>query len=147
MRTPRFAMPVMAGALLLSAAAQADDADSTVSSGQLREQSRLFAVDDGRGFSTEDGVNQRNRVWSMQGVQDGSYTGTPVQTRQQPRMQEELHNREHSYQGGGSGTRYGQGYESRGGRGGYGAGSGGSGRSRTGSSGSSRSGGKSGGRR
>ena len=136
MRTPRFAMPVMAGALLLSAAVRADAADSTVTSGQLLEQSRQQADDFGHGLSTDAGDKQRTQMRSMQ---DGSYNGTAVQTRQQTRMQEELHNREHSYQGGGSGTRYGQGYESRSGRGGYGAGSGGSGRSVSGSGGSGRS--------
>lgn len=144
MRTPRFAMPVMAGALLLSAAVRADTTGSTVTSGQLLEQNRLQADDFGRGISTEAGDKQRNQ---MRSLQDGSSNGTAAKTSQQPRSREQVHNRERSYQSGGSGTRYGQGYESRGGRGGYGAGSGGSGRSRTGSSGSSRSGGKSGGRR
>jgi len=131
MNTTRLAIPVIAGTLLLSAAVQADEADGTVTSGQLLEQSRLQAADFGRGLTTEDMADQRNRVWSMQGVQDGSYTGTAVQTRQQTRTQEQqrLQNREHSYQGDGSGSRYGQGYESRGGNGGYGTGSGGSGRS------------------
>lgn len=128
MKTNRLSMPGMAVVLLLSAAAQANEADSTVSSGQQREQSRLSAVDDGRGLPTNDAVNQRNRVWSMQGVQDGSYTGTPVQTRQQTRTQEQkrLRKREHANRGSGTGSRYGKG---NGSRHGYGPGSGGSGHS------------------
>ena len=143
MRTPRFAMLVM-----LSVAVRAAAADSTVTSGQLLEQSRQQADDFGRGLSTDAGDKQRTQ---MRRIQDGSYNGTAVQTRQQTRQQtsaqEELHNPEQSDQVGDSGTRYGQGYESRGGRGGYGAGSGGSGRSRTGSVGSGRSGRQGGGRR
>jgi hypothetical protein len=154
MKATRLAVLGMSGALLLSTAVQADAADSTVTSGQLLERSRLHAADYGRGLPTGDAVTQRNRVQGMQGVQDGSYNGTPLQTRQQTRTQEQSHNREHTYQGDSSGSRYGQGYESRGGNGGYGAGSSVSGHSRSGSGGSGsgsggsgRSGGKGGGRR
>ncbi|HBE93505.1 MAG TPA: hypothetical protein DDW55_13690 [Gammaproteobacteria bacterium] len=141
MKATRLTVLGMSGALLLSTAMQADAADSTVTSGQLLERSRLHAADYGRGLPTGDAATQRNRV---QGMQDGSYNGTPLQTRQQTRTQEQSRNREHTYQGGSSGSRYGQGYESRGGNGGYGAGSDGSG---SGSGGSGRSGGKGGGRR
>jgi len=131
METARLIILGMAGALLLSTVVQAEEADSTVTSGKLLDQSRLRASGYGSGLTTDDTADQRNRVWSMQGAQDGSYNGTAVQTRQQTRTQEQqrLQNREHSYQGDGSGSRYGQGYESRGGNGGYGTGSGGSGRS------------------
>ena len=131
METVRLTILGMAGALLLSTVVQADEADSTVTSGQLLDQSRLRASGYGRGLTTDDTADQRNLVWSMQGAQDGNYNGTAVQTRQQTRTQEQqrLQNREHSYQSDGSGSRYGQGYESRGGNGGYGTGSGGSGRS------------------
>ena len=128
MKTTRLTMPGMAVVLLLSVVAQADEADNAVTSGQLREQSRLYADADGRGLPANDGVNQRNRVWSMQGVQDGSYTATPAQTRQQIRTQEQkrLRKREHAGQGSGAGSGYGKSYESRNG---YGSGSGGYGRS------------------
>ena len=137
MKSTRLTVLGMSGALMLSAAVQVDAAGSTVTSGQLLEQSRLHAADYGSGLPTDDAVTRRNRVQSMQGAQDGSYSGTAVQTRQQTRTQEQVHNGEHTYQGSGSGSRYGQGYESRSGNGGYGSGSGGSGRS----------GGKGGGRR
>jgi hypothetical protein len=83
----------------------------------------------------------------MRSLQDGSSNGTAAKTSQQPRSREQVHNRERSYQSGGSGTRYGQGYESRGGSGGYGTGSVGSGRSGAGSGSSGRSGGQGGGKR
>ena len=79
---------------------------------------------------TDAAVNQRNQVWSMQGERDGSYTGTPLQTREQKRIQ--TRTRAQPY-GDGQGSRYGQGYESRGsygpGQGGYSSGAGGAGRS------------------
>ena len=147
METVRLTILGMAGALLLSTVVQADEADSTVTSGQLLDQSRLRASDYGRGLTTDDTADQRNLVWGMQGAQDGNYNGTAVQTRQQTRTKEQLHGREHTHQEDGSGSRYGQGYESRGGNGGYGAGSSGSGRSGSGSGSPGRAGGQGGGRR
>jgi hypothetical protein len=71
-----------------------------------------------------------NQAGSMQGARDGR----AVQNTQQTRTQEQtrLHQGEPAYQGGASGSRYGQGYESRGGSG-------------SGSSGAGRSGGQGGG--
>ena len=89
---------------------------------------------------TDAAVNQRNQVWSMQGERDGSYTGTPLQTQEQKRIQTrtreqkriQTRTRAQPY-GDGQGSRYGQGYESRGsygpGQGGYSSGAGGAGRS------------------
>lgn len=123
----------MVGTLLLGAATQAAAADSNITAEQLLEQSRLLAMDDDR------------------------YSGAAVQNTQQTRAQE--HNRmrkgEPAYQGGGSGSRYGQGYESRGGSGAGHGGSGsvsggnksGSGGNRSGSGGAGRSGGQGGGGR
>jgi hypothetical protein len=74
-------------------------------------------------------IDQRDQVWSMQGVRDGSYTGTPLQVREQHqnriREQQRLRTGEHAYAGADQGSRYGRGYESRGG---YGSGAGGPGR-------------------
>lgn len=76
-----------------------------------------------------------SQVWSMQSAREGNYSGSSVQNTQQTRTQQQkrLHQGEPAYQGGGSGSRYGQGYESRGGSGagysGSGSGSGGAGRS------------------
>jgi hypothetical protein len=119
MKTTRMTNLGIAGALLLgSAMVQAGETDAT--------------------------IDQRNQVWSMQGEQSGSYTGTPLQSREQKRIQ--TRTRVHTY-GDGQGSRYGQGYESRGnygsGASGYGYGSG----SRAGGSGAARSGGQGGGRR
>jgi len=147
MKTTRLIVLSMSGAFLLSIVVQAGAAGSTVTSGQLLEQSRLHAADYGRSEPTGDTATRRNWMQRTQVSQDGSYNGTPVQARQQTRTQEQLRNREHTYQGGNSGSRYGQGYESRSGNGGYKAGSSGSGRSGSGSGGSGRSGGKGGGRR
>ena len=80
-------------------------------------------------------IDQRNRIWSMQGAQDGSYTGTPLQKREQKRIQSRTRTRAHAY-GDGQGSRYGQGYESRGGY-----------SSQAGQGGAGRSGGQGGGRR
>jgi hypothetical protein len=105
MKTTRLTALGMAGAVLLgSALAQAQETDTS--------------------------INQRNQVWSMQGAQDGSYTGTPLQTWEQKRISEQkrLRTGEHATSGDGQGSRYGRGYESRGGYGGNGPGAGGSGR-------------------
>ena len=101
----------MVGALMLSTAVQADETGNTVTSGQLREQGRLYAAENVRSTGTG------NSTYQGQGAQNGSQTGTAVQTRQQNRTQEQkrLRKKEHAYQGGGSG--YGRGYESRGGYG------------------------------
>jgi len=71
-------------------------------------------------------LDQRNRIWSMQGATDGSYTGGAERKMVQTRTQEQVRTR--TYQGNGTGSRYGQGYESRQ-RSGFGSGPGGSGRS------------------
>ena len=76
-------------------------------------------------------IDQRNQVWSMQGAQDGSYTGTPPESAELKRIQTRTRTRT---DGTGQGSRYGQGYESRGAYGEYGsaagrAGPGGAGRS------------------
>jgi len=136
----RFTLLGMVSALMLSTAVQAEDVGNTVTSEQLREQSRQFAAESGRSLGVDNTAVQSNQV---QGMQRGSRTGTPVQTRQQTRTREQkqLRTREHAYQGRGSGSGYGRGYESRGGYGGY------SGGNRSGGGGSSRSGGQGGGRR
>jgi hypothetical protein len=82
------------------------------------------AADDTLGtfYQQRNELDQRNRVWSMQGVRDGSYTGETTRNRVQTRTQEQER------------TRWQQGYESRqrrgdfGGRSGGGAGRGGGGR-------------------
>jgi len=56
-------------------------------------------------------LDQRNRIWSMQGVTDGTYTGDAERHQVQTQTQEQVRTR--SYTGTGSGSRYGQGYESR----------------------------------
>lgn len=128
MKTTRLTVLGITGALLLgSAVVQAEETDTS--------------------------VDQRNQVWSMQGEKDGSYTDAPLQTREQKRIraqaqtQTRTRTRAHAY-GDGQGSRYGQGYESRGG---YGPGAGGSspgaGRSGAGAGGAGRSGGSGGGRR
>ena len=91
---------------------------------------------------TDTSIDQRNQVWSMQGAQDGSYAGAPLQTREQKRIQArtQTRTRAHAY-GEGQGSRYGQGYESRGS---YGSGAGSPG---AGAGGAGRSGGQGGGRR
>lgn len=105
MKTTRLTTAGMAVALLLgSALAQAEETPDTA-------------------------IDQRGQVWSMQGVRDGSYTGTPLQVREQHqkriREQQRLRTGEHAYAGADQGSRYGRGYESRGG---YGSGAGGPGR-------------------
>ena len=75
METARLIILGMAGALLLSTVVQAEEADSTVTSGKLLDQSRLRASGYGRGLTTDDTADQRNLVWSMQGAQDGNYNG------------------------------------------------------------------------
>jgi len=102
MKTTRLTTAGMAVALLLgSALVQAEDTPDTA-------------------------IDQRGQVWSMQGVRDGSYTGTPQQVREQHqkriREQQRLRTGEHAYPGYGEGSRYGRGYESRGGYAGPGAG-------------------------
>ena len=137
MKTTRLIALGMTGALMLSAAAQADETNNTVTSEQLREQSRQYAAESGRSLGVDNAAIQVNETQVMQ---SGSRTGTPVQTR--TREQKQLRTREHAYQGNGSGSRYGRGYESRGGYGGSGYGG-----NRSGAGGSSRSGGQGGGRR
>jgi len=88
---------------------------------------------------TDASRDQRNQVWSMQGAQDGNYTGTPLQTREKKRIQTRNRTRVHAG-GDRQGSRYGQMYKSRGG---YSSGQGGQG----GSGGAGRSGGQGGGRR
>jgi len=70
-------------------------------------------------------LDQRNRIWSMQGVTDGTYTGDAERHQVQTQTQEQVRTR--SYTGTGSGSRYGQGYESRQASGGFGSGPGGGG--------------------
>lgn len=104
MNTSRLTLLGITGALLLgSAVAQAEELDST--------------------------VDQSNQVWSMQGVQDGSYTGTPVQAREQKRIREQkqLRTRARVHSGDAAGSRYGRGYESRVGNAAIGPGAGGAG--------------------
>lgn len=119
MESIRLTLRGMGGALLLGVALQATAADGS-------------------------------QVWSKQGVRDGSYSGSSVQNTQQTRAQEQkrLHQGAPAYQGGASGSRYGQGYESRGGSGaGYGGSGSVSGGNRSGSGGAGRSGGQGGGGR
>lgn len=141
MKTIRLTLLGMAGILMLSTTAQADEASNTVTSERLREQSRQYAAESGRSLGVDNAAIQVNETQVMQ---SGSRTGTPVQTRQQTRTREQkqLRKREHANQGSGSGSRYGRGFESRGGYGG-----GGYGGNRSGAGGSSRSGGQGGGRR
>jgi hypothetical protein len=92
------------------------------------------AADDTQGtfYQQRNELDQRNRVWSMQGVHDGSYTGETTRNQAQTRTQEQERTR--WQQGSDDGFRYGQGYESRqsrgdfGGRSGAGAARGGGGR-------------------
>jgi ATP-dependent protease ClpP protease subunit len=56
-------------------------------------------------------LDQRNRIWTMQGVTDGSYTGDAERNQVQTRTQEQVRTR--TYPGSDYGSRYGQGYESR----------------------------------
>jgi hypothetical protein len=72
-------------------------------------------------------LDQRNRIWTMQGVTDGSYTGDADRNQVRTRTQEQVRTRTQT--GTGSGSRYGQGYESRQTGGGFGGGPGGGGRS------------------
>jgi len=83
------------------------------------------AADDTQGsfYQQRNELDQRNRVWSMQGVRDGSYTGETTRNRVQTRTQEQEHTR--WQQGTDDGFRYGQGYESRQSRGDFGGRSGG----------------------
>jgi hypothetical protein len=101
------------------------------------------AADDMQGtfYQQRNELDQRNRVWSMQGVRDGSYTGNAAHNRVQTRTQEQERTR--WQQGSDGGFRYGQGYESRQSRGDFGGGSGGG----SGHGGGGRGGGGGGGRR
>jgi len=78
------------------------------------------AADDAQGtfYQQRNELDQRNRVWSMQGVRDGSYTGEAMRNRVQTRAQEQEHTR--WQQESDDGFRYGQGYESRQSRGDFG---------------------------
>ncbi len=76
-------------------------------------------------------LDQRNRIWSMQGVTDGSYTDNAERNQVQTRTQERVRTR--TYSGTAGGSRYGQGYESRQANRGFGSGAGGGGRSGGGS--------------
>ena len=90
-------------------------------------------------------LDQRNRIWTMQGEADGSYTGDAERNQVQTRTQEQMRTRTQeqvrtrTYPGSDTGSRYGQGYESRQGGRGFGSGPGGGGRSSgTGGSGGGR---------
>ena len=81
-------------------------------------------------------LDQRNRIWTMQGATDGTYTGDAARNQIQTRTQEQTRTR--SYTGTDYGSRYGQGYESRQSGGGFGSGPGGGGRSGGGGGGGGR---------
>jgi hypothetical protein len=100
----------------------ADDSASATAA-RTEEQTRMQTPDTG----TLNELDQRNRIWSMQGATDGSYTGDAETNKVQTRTQEQVRSR--TYQGTGTGSRYGQGYESRQGGGGFGGAPGGSSRS------------------
>jgi hypothetical protein len=84
-----------------------------------------LAADDTEGslYQQRNELDQRNRVWSMQGVRDGSYTGEAA--RNQVRTRTQAQERTRWQQGSDAGFRYGQGYESRQSRGDFGGGPGG----------------------
>jgi uncharacterized iron-regulated membrane protein len=122
MQTNTFiALGIAAAMLAGSNIAQAADDSATATRTQV--QTRLPAPDHG----TRNELDQRNRIWSMQGATDGSYAGEADRNRVQTQTREQTRTR--TYQGTGSGSRYGQGYESRQGGGGFGSGPGGGGRS------------------
>ena len=122
MQTKTFIALGMASAILAgSGIAQA--ADDYATAPRTQEQTRLQTPDTG----TRTELDQRNRIWSMQGATDGSYTGNTERNRVQTRTQEQTRTR--AYQGNGTGSRYGQGYESRQRGSGFGGGPGSSSRS------------------
>jgi hypothetical protein len=125
------ALSMTAAILAGSGSVQAADDSAAATATRTQEQTRLQTPDTG----THNELDQRNRIWTMQGATDGSYTGdaerNTVQTRTQVRTR--------TYQGTGYSSRYGQGYESRQGGSGFGNGPGGGGRSSgTGGSGGGR---------
>ena len=134
MQTNTFIALGMAAAILAgSNIAQAADDGAAATATRTQEQTRLQALDSG----SHNELDQRNRIWSMQGITDGSYTGDADRNTVQTQTQEQERTR--AYQGAGYNTRYGQGYESRQGGTGFGRGPGGGGRSSgTGGSGGGR---------
>ena len=124
MQTKTFIYLGMAATILAgSNIAQAADDSAAATATRTQEQTRLQAPDTG----TRNELDQRNRIWSMQGATDGSYTGDADRNKVQTQTREQTRTR--TYPGTGSGSRYGQGYESRQGGGGFGNGPGGGGRS------------------
>lgn len=121
------ALGLAAAILAGSDIAQAADDSTAAAATRTRDQTRLQTPDSG----TRNELDQRNQIWSMRGATDGSYTGATARNRVQAQTREQARIR--SYPGTGTGSRYGQGYESR-----HGAGSPG---------GSSHAGGFGGGRR
>jgi uncharacterized membrane protein YgcG len=117
------ALGIAAAILAGSNIARAADDSTAATATRTQEQTRLQTPDTG----TRNELDQRNRIWSMQGATDGSYTGNAEKNKVQTRTQEQIRTR--TYQGTGTGSRYGQGYESRQGGGGFGSGPGGGGRS------------------
>jgi uncharacterized iron-regulated membrane protein len=117
------ALGIAAAILAGSNIARAADDSTAATATRTQEQTRLQTPDTG----TRNELDQRNRIWSMQGATDGSYTGNAEKNKVQTRTQEQVRTR--TYQGTGAGSRYGQGYESRQGGGGFGSGPGGGGRS------------------
>ena len=101
------ALSMTAAILAGSGSVQAADDSAAATATRTQEQTRLQTPDTG----THTELDQRNRVWSMQGATDGSYTGNADKNKVQTRTQEQVRTR--TYQGTGTGSRYGQGYESR----------------------------------
>ena len=135
MQTKSYIALGIATAILASSnIAQAADASTAATAPLTQEQTRLQTSDTG----TRNELDQRNRIWSMQGATDGSYSGDAQQNKVRTRTQEQVKTR--TYQGTGGGSRYGQGYESRQGGGGFASSPGGGGRS--GGSGGSGGGGR-----
>jgi hypothetical protein len=124
MQTKSYIALCIAAAILASSnIAQAADDSAAATATRTEEQTRLHTPDTG----TRNELDQRNRIWSMQGATDGSYTGDAQGNMVQTRTQEQVRTR--TYQGTGSGSRYGQGYESRQRGAGFGSGPGGGGHS------------------
>jgi uncharacterized iron-regulated membrane protein len=118
MQTRTFIYLGMAAAILAgSNMAQAADDSAAATATRTQEQTRLQSPDIG----TRNELDQRNRIWSMQGATDGSYTGDADRNKVQTRTREQTRTRT-DYPGTGSGSRYGQGYESRQAGGGLGSG-------------------------
>ena len=126
----KYPLALAAGALLLAGSAGVPAQDATATALQSREQVRLQSPDHDTLYGQQHELDQRNRIWSMQGVREGSYTGEAERKAIRTRTREREREMTQDSRGQGYGSRYGRGYESRQG-GGFGSPTGASGGGRS----------------